>query len=188
MPLGLGCEERRGFVKHLDNPKAGGGPLEHHLRRRSASPWAAPTCRRRTGPPPVARRPYTRLRFYPISAGPRVERGMFVRPPARALRRPGHKADRSRHRDWVSSETTPGLETGDAYRTAPRGATSTAAPPLAYSTKSRSPCLQRSTPESSASVETTWSITSSPLPASRSSYVTSMLSPLMSRTRSTMPP
>ena len=47
------------------------------------------------------------------------------------------------------------------------------------------PCLQRSTPESSASVETTWSMTSSSLPESRSSYVTSMLSPLMSRTRST---
>src|SRR6266545_1812366 len=70
MPLGLGCQERRGFVKHLDNPRAGVGPLKHHLRRRSASPWAEPTCRRRAGPPPVARRPYTRLRFYRISACP----------------------------------------------------------------------------------------------------------------------
>ena len=75
----------------------------------------------------------------------------------------------------------------DAYRTAPRGATSTTATPLAYSTTSRSPCLQRSTPESSANVETTWSTTWSSLLASGSSYVTSMLSPLMSRTRSTMP-
>ena len=78
-------------------------------------------------------------------------------------------------------------ETVDAYRTAPRGATSTTATPLAYSTTSRSPCLQRSTPESTANVETTWSMISSSLLASRCSYVTSMLSPLMSRTRSTMP-
>jgi hypothetical protein len=77
--------------------------------------------------------------------------------------------------------------TPDAYRTAPRGATSTTAIPRAYSTTSRSPCLQRSTPESSANVETTWSTISSSVLASRSSYATSMLSPLMSRTRSTMP-
>jgi hypothetical protein len=75
--------------------------------------------------------------------------------------------------------------TSVTYRTAPRGATSTAATPLAQSTTSRSPCRQRRTPEASDSVETTWSITSPWLPASRSSYVTSMLSPLISRTRST---
>ena len=62
--------------------------------------------------------------------------------------------------------STGGEPDGDAYRTAPRGATSTAATPLAYSTRSRPPCLQRSTPEPSASVETTWSTTSSSPPES----------------------
>jgi hypothetical protein len=56
-----------------------------------------------------------------------------------------------------------------AYRTAPRGPTSTAATPRAYNTRSRSPCLQRRTPASSASAETTWSITSSSPTASGSS-------------------
>ena len=88
---------------------------------------------------------------------------------------------------WAPGGTTQVGMTVDAYRTAPRGATSTTATPLAYSTTSRSPCLQRSTPESSANVETTWSTTWSSLLASGSSYVTSMLSPLVSRTRSTMP-
>ena len=76
--------------------------------------------------------------------------------------------------------------TGKDYRTAPRGATSTPATPLANRITSRSPCLQRSTPASSASVARTWSITSSSLSASRSSYVTSVLPPLTNRTRSTI--
>ena len=118
--------------------------------------------------------------------GTSAERSIFRASGEGALR-PMGTSHRPRHRDCAPNGTTPVAESVDVYRTAPRGATSTAATPLAYSTTSRSPCWQRSTPESSANVETTWSITSSSLLASRSSYVTSILSPLMSRTRSTMP-
>jgi hypothetical protein len=60
-----------------------------------------------------------------------------------------------------------------SHRTAPRGATSRAATPRPYSTRSRSPCLQRSIPASSARVEITCSRTSSVVRVPGSSYVTS---------------
>jgi hypothetical protein len=96
MSLGLGCQERRGSVQHLDNPRAGGVPLKHHLRRRSASPWAEPTCRWRTGPFPVARRPYTRLRLYRISADPDVFPAALFAPVVRQVgNRVAHLAART---------------------------------------------------------------------------------------------
>jgi hypothetical protein len=48
-----------------------------------------------------------------------------------------------------------------SHRIAPRGAISMAATPRPYSATSRSPCLLRSTPESSARFEMTCSMTSS---------------------------
>jgi hypothetical protein len=72
-----------------------------------------------------------------------------------------------------------------SHRIAPRGATSMAATPRPYRATSRSPCLLRSTPESSVRFEMTCSTTSSVAAVSGSSYLTSMWSPLVSRTRNT---
>ena len=114
-----------------------------------------------------------------VSSSPVSEAVSEVRPPGGGFCVPGiaHGA---------SPTSRSARRTSVTYRTAPRGATSTAATPLAYSTTSRSPCRQRRTPEASDSVQITLSMTSPSLPASRSSYVTSMLSPLISRTRSTI--
>ena len=68
-----------------------------------------------------------------------------------------------------------GRETSSlGHRIAPRGAISMAATPRAKSATSRSPCLVRSSPESSARVEMTCSTTWSVSIVSGSSYVTSM--------------
>jgi hypothetical protein len=66
---------------------------------------------------------------------------------------------RRRYRPWI---TEPDRETSSlSHRIAPRGAISRAATPRPYSATSRSPCLLRSTPESSARVEMACSMTSS---------------------------
>jgi enamine deaminase RidA (YjgF/YER057c/UK114 family) len=68
---------------------------------------------------------------------------------------------------WRSTPRIPAADGG--YRTAPRGAISTAATPRANSTMSRSPCLHRSMPSWSASATTACSTTSSSSTASGSS-------------------
>jgi len=101
--------------------------------------------------------------------------GLHQRPSASSRCRSQNRPSR---RTRIAS-TEPGLLSqhpapAQIHRTAPRGATSTAAAPRPYRATSRSPCLVRSTPESWASVEMTCSMTSSVSSVSGSSYVTSM--------------
>jgi hypothetical protein len=98
--------------------------------------------------------------------------------PTRSLIDECDRRDRPRKRRWVCFWGTPcpsGRETSSlSHRIAPRGAISMAATPRAKSATSRSPCLVRSSPESSARFEMTCSTTWSVSIVSGSSYVTSM--------------
>ena len=76
-----------------------------------------------------------------VSSSPVSEAVSEVRPPGGGFCVPGIAPWRG-----ASPTSRSARRTSVTYRTAPRGATSTAATPLAYSTTSRSPCRQRRHP------------------------------------------